>query len=281
MTLAYPSIIPENNLRLPDALTIKHGPARLLSRFILEGDKAARCKGIEVRLRHDFDELVFLNKQQTALGNWYPLVDMVHPNRTELTPENGFWVSAENRTGEIVATWGARVFDWTETNLAEQARTMWYGRDLGQPCIVTAEAAARISGFAICGAASWVRPDYRGLHLSRLIPRLGKAYACARWPLDWSFCYVTRGQVEKGLAASYGQRNLSYSIEYSGSALGELVLAYSSIDEVYEDFARFMLAELVGIEAGESHSNSVETSLEHNVTNISSEGVFQGSISLS
>src|SRR5437764_246215 len=158
MPLDFPNIVPENNLRLPDALTIKHGPARLLSRFILEGDKAARCKGIEVRLRHDFDELVFLNKQQTALGNWYPLVDMVHPNRTELTPENGFWVSAENRTGEIVATWGARVFDWTETNLAEQARTMWYGRDLGQPCIVTAEAAARISGFAICGAASWVRP---------------------------------------------------------------------------------------------------------------------------
>src|SRR5436190_1752711 len=208
MPLDFVNILPENNLRLPDALTIKHGPARLLSRFILEGDKAARCNGIEVRLRHDFDELLFLNKHQTALGNWYPLVDMVHPDRTELTPENAFWVSAENRTGEIVATWGARVF-------------------------------------------------------------------------DWSFCYVTRGQVEKGLAASYGQRNLSYSIEYSGSALGELVLAYTSIDEVYEDFARFMLAELVGIEAGESHSNSVETSLEHNVTNISSEGVFQGSISLS
>ena len=27
MTLIYPNIVPENNLRLPDALTIKHGPA--------------------------------------------------------------------------------------------------------------------------------------------------------------------------------------------------------------------------------------------------------------
>ena len=167
MPLVHPNIVPENNLRLPDALTIKHGPARLLSRFVIEGDKAARDKGIEVRLRHDFDELVFLNKHQTALGNWYPLVDMMHPDRTELTPENAFWISAENRTGEIVATWGARIFDWTETNLAEQARTMWYGRDLGQPCIVTAEAAARISGFAICGAASWVRPDRISLPIIR------------------------------------------------------------------------------------------------------------------
>jgi hypothetical protein len=42
MTLIYPNIVPENDLRLPDALTVKHGPVRLLSRFVLEGDKAAR-----------------------------------------------------------------------------------------------------------------------------------------------------------------------------------------------------------------------------------------------
>ena len=46
MTLIYPNIVPKNNLRLPDALTIKHGPARLLSRFVLEGDKAARQMGL-------------------------------------------------------------------------------------------------------------------------------------------------------------------------------------------------------------------------------------------
>ena len=26
MSLIYPNIVPDNNLRLPDALTIKHGP---------------------------------------------------------------------------------------------------------------------------------------------------------------------------------------------------------------------------------------------------------------
>ena len=40
MSLIYPNIVPDNNLRLPDALTIKHGPTRLLSTFVLEGDKA-------------------------------------------------------------------------------------------------------------------------------------------------------------------------------------------------------------------------------------------------
>jgi hypothetical protein len=68
MTLIYPNIVPENNLRLPDALTIKHGPARLLSRFVLEGDKAARQMGLRLRLRHDFGELLYLNEREVAHG---------------------------------------------------------------------------------------------------------------------------------------------------------------------------------------------------------------------
>ena len=277
----YPNIVPENNLRLPDALTIKHGPARLLARFVLEGDKEARRRGIELRMRHDFDELVHFNKQQSALGAWYPLVDMFNPDCTELTPENAFWMSGENENGEIVLTWGARIFNFIGTNLKEQARAMWYGRDLGQPCTVTAEAASLITGICVCGGASWVRPDYRRQHLSRLVPRVGKAYACARWPIDWSFCYVTRAHVAGGLAASYGQRNLSYSVQYSDSPLGELVLAYTPVEEVYDDLASFLLSEISESGSPDAQAISVATTLEHNVIRTSSEGVFQGSRSLS
>src|SRR5262244_4324875 len=76
MTLTYPNIVPENNLRLPDALTIKHGPAPLLSRFVLEGDKAARRMGLRLRLRYDFGELLYLNQREVAHGNWFKLVNM-------------------------------------------------------------------------------------------------------------------------------------------------------------------------------------------------------------
>ena len=76
MTLIYPNIVPENNLRLPDALTVKHGPARLLSRFVLEGDKAVRQMGLRLRLRHDFGGLLYLNEREVARGNWFKLVNM-------------------------------------------------------------------------------------------------------------------------------------------------------------------------------------------------------------
>ena len=280
----YPSIIPENNLRLPDAITIVHGPRGLLARFILAGDRAARRIGLHLRVRHDFDALLALNRYEAARGNWYPVIDMFNHERVALTPENAFWVSGENANGEIVVTWGARIFDWRNTSLAEQACAMFYGEDRGQPCVVTAEAASRVSGVVVCGVASWVRPDYRRQHLSRLIPRIGKAYACARWPIDWSFCYVTRKHVEQGLAASYGQRNVSHSISYPGTPWLDIVLAYSTAAEVYEDMANFLTTELSDESSSQARSGgeaAAPTSFEHIVTKTSSDGVFHGNSNLS
>jgi hypothetical protein len=280
-----PNIVPDNNLRLPDAVTITHGPRPLLARFILEGDKAARRIGLHLRVRHDFDEMLFLNRAEAARGNWYPIVDMFNPERVDLNPENAFWISGENPSGEIVVTWGARIYDWRGTNLAEQACAMFYGEDRGQLCEITAEAAARISGIVVCGVASWVHPDYRRQHLSRLIPRVGKAYACGRWPIDWSFCYVTRKHVEQGLAASYGQKNVSSSVSYPGTPWLDIAVAYSTANEVYDDMRSFLASDL---SEGSSPQSIItfeapvgSTSFEHIVTNTSSDGVFQGNRSLS
>ena len=165
-----PGTIRENNLRLPDAVTIVHGPRRLLARFFIAGDRAARQLGLHLRVRYDFDELLFLNRQEVARGNWRPLLDMFNPEHATLNHENAFWVSGENANGEIVATFGGRLYDWRNTNLAEQACAMFHGEDRGQGCIITAEAATRISGMVIAAGIAWVRPDYRRRHLSRLVP---------------------------------------------------------------------------------------------------------------
>ena len=278
MTLAYPSIIPENNLRLPDALTIKHGPAPLLARFILEGDKSARQVGITLRVRHDFDELLYVNRQNSRSQSWYPLVDAFNPELVDLSPENAFWISGENANGEIVTTRITRIYNWINTSLEQQARAFWYGEDRGQPCVVTAEAAKLISGVVAGGGAFWVRPDFRGKHLSHWIPRIGKALACARWPITWLFCYISIDHVRKGLATNYGQKHLSYSVFYPGSPRGEQVLAYTAADELYQDIAEVLISQASRSSEGIS---SVPNLLDTIVTNTSSEGVRQGSISLS
>jgi hypothetical protein len=282
---AYPDPVPENNLRLPDAVTIVHGPRRLLARCLLEGDKAARRMGLYLRVRHDFDELVFLNRHEAARGNWYPLPAMFNPASVTLDAENAFWLSGENADGEIVLTFGLRMHDWRTTNLAEQARALFYGEDRGQPCVVTAEAAQRISGIAVSGAAVWVRPDYRGRRLSRLVPRIGKACACARWPVDWTFGYVSRKHCELGMPARYGHRHVSYSVSYPGTPWLDLAIMYTSADEIYDDMTGFLETELSAASSNQPDSELMtgagSTALEHIVTKTSSDRVFHGSSSLS
>src|SRR5712692_10773399 len=274
MPLDFMNIVPENNLRLPDALTIKYGPAALLGRFVIAADRAARRKGVLLRVRHDFDELVELNKFYVKRDLWYPILDAFNPRCAELTPENAYWISGENEDGEIVMTNACRVLDWTGTSLAEQACSLWYGRDIGQRCVVTADMAHQITGVVAWGGASWVRPDYRGRHLSYLVPRIMKAYACARWPIDWSICYIGIENVSRGLAATYGHKNLSYSITYPGSHLGEMVLAYTSADQFYDELSAYMESDGSVIEPRDFHEISVPTGFEQSVTNTSPVGVF-------
>jgi GNAT superfamily N-acetyltransferase len=279
MSLIYPNIVPDNNLRLPEALTVKHGPAPLLSRFVLEADKAARRAGMKMLLRHDFDELHWLNQHQVAAGTWFALIDMFDSQRTDISPENAFWISGENDAGEIIATFAARIYHWPDTNLAEQAVAMMYGRDDGQPCVITAEAAHIISGVVMSSGAAWVHPDYRGRRLSRLLPRTAKAYASARWPLDWTMGYVTPSLAAKGLAnSSYGTSRLSASVNYPELPWGDLVIAFTAGPEVYDDLRGFLGAELSDDSGANVDPAASPTGRAQELMNISPDAVvFHGS----
>src|SRR5271169_806670 len=247
MSLIYSNIVPENNLRLPDALTVKHGPARLLSRFVLEGDKAARQMGIRLRLRHDFGELLYLNEREVAHGNWFKLVNMYNPAYCDLSPENSYWISGENEAGEIVLTQAGRIYYWPDTSLAEEAHSMFYaGHDGGHLCNVTAAAAKQIGGVVFCAGSHWIRSDFRGHRLSHLLARLGRAYAMSRWPVDWAIALVAPVLVTKGVSAGYGYKHASHSIFYPASPWGDLevVLGYLSASEAYEDIAEYLAREL-------------------------------------
>jgi hypothetical protein len=284
MSLVYPNIVPENNLRLPDALTVKHGPSRLLARFVLEGDRAARRLGLRLRLRHDFGELLYLNQREVAHGSWFKLVNMYNPAYCDLSPENSYWISGENERGEIVLTQAGRIYYWPETALAEEARSMFYaGHDEGHLCTVTAPAAEWVRGVVFCAGAHWIRPEFRGHCLSHLLARLGRAYAMSRWPVDWAIALVAPVLVTKGVSAGYGYKHASHSIFYPASPWGDLevVLAYSSQNEAYEDIAEYLGSELSSSMADDLSLEPSRKPRDDKVTRTSSDGVFHGSNNLS
>ena len=278
----YPkNIVPENNLRLPDALTVKHGPAALLSRFVVAGDRYFRERGVELRLRYDFDELVYINKHEVARGRWYDLLRIFSAEYSDLNPENAYWISGEDEHGEIVLTQAGRVFHWPDTTFADEARLMFYGgHDVGQRCIVTAEAATRIGGCVLNGGALWIRPDFRGNRFPSVIGRLGRAYSAARWPLDWSTCYVNANLFSRGnIAENYGYPHVTRSIFFPDSPIGELetVLLYMDIDEIYADLAGFLSS--LSLPRRSGFADELKRTGD-TVTRTSSEAVLQGSNSL-
>lgn len=283
MSLVYPNLVPQNNLRLPDALTIQHGPADLLARFVLACDVYARRAGLRLRLSYDFDELVYLNKHYVAEGNWYPLLRSFNPEYTDLSPDTDYWIAGEDEHGEVVTARAANIYYWPDTSLREQARLPFYGRDGGQPCIVTAEAADMISGVVWNGGAAWVRPDFRGKKLSGVLSRVTKAYAAARWPLDWLIGFMQPHTVSRGYVSVFGARHVSDSIFYPKSPWGDplkVAVLYTAVDEAYADFAEFLATEL-SVVKDEVSALSLETSLVQEVTNTSPEAVFHGRSSLS
>jgi hypothetical protein len=279
VALNYPNIVPENNLRLPDALTIKHGPAPLLSRFVLESDRQARNLGVRLRIRYDFDELLRVNERETATGSWYKLPIMFDPRHADLSPENSYWISGENEDGEIVLTQAGRIYYWPDTSLCDEARLMFFGgRDEGQQCEVTAPIAQSITGVVFYGGALWLHPDLRRRFPAGQPGRIGRAYAAARWPVDWSISFMSPALVEKGHAARCGFRHAGYSIKYPASPWGDLEFAITGLSalEAYDDFTSF----LEGDDSTAAPSSDPRRRADNEI-NVSPLGVRQGSRSLS
>jgi hypothetical protein len=237
-----------------------------------------------LRLRHDFPELLFINKQQIGRGNWYRLPDNFNPEYSDLRPENSYWISGEDDSGEIVLTQAGRIYYWPHSTLDEEGRMMFYaGRDRGQRCAITAAAAKKITGVVFCAGSHWIRPDFRGRRLSHLLARLGRAYAMSRWPVDWGIGLVTPVLVEKGVSAGYGYKHESRSIFFPRSPWGdlELVVSYLTAAEAYGDLADFLVAGLSGTADHETDADfepgSVPLPVEDGATRISSAAYQTGS----
>ena len=278
MALDDSNIVPPNNLRLPDALTVRHGSGPLIGRFVIEGDRAARAAGIHLRLRTDLEGLLEFNRRATAAGVWYPLLGTFNPEGTDINEKNGFWIAGENDDGEIVACSAGRIYSWTDTNLEEQVAEVFFGRDTGQPRSITASAAKFITGVSLKAGGTWVHPQYRKRELPQILSRMARAYAMSRWPLDWTFAYIPRVVIEKGVAAAYGAKHISYSIFFPGSRFGEIGLSYTSAREIYDDLGTFLTDELG--DPDKFAPGSSDTSLVHEVTSVPSR-VRQGSSSRS
>lgn len=226
--------------RLPDQVTLVHGPHQTIGRFVLLADDAARRRGVYLSLEDDFDELLALNEANRR--HWHPLAPSFDPRTGAVDADNGFWICGRNEDGEPVLTQVVRHYDMRNSTLARELESLrvFYGDPQIQSgayetCATSASTAGKISGSVVYSGGTWFRPDLRGRGLASIVPRLGRSLALSRWNTDYAFSLVQRKLVDKGIARRYGFRSVEYAVDWRNSAAGEH-LEFALVSIAQDDF---------------------------------------------
>lgn len=248
-------ILQARTQRLPDQITLRHGPREQLGRFFLEADKAARDRGVFLSLSTDFELLREVNRMN--LKHWHGLAPSFD-SAYGIDASCGYWLIGRDADGNIITTQAAHYYEMGTETLADyltSLRLFYKTPDThkrpGESCSVTSPSAATITGRVVFSGSTWIHPDYRGRSLPKILPRISRALALTRWDTDFTISLVSMALVEKGVAAAYGYDRIEPGVEWLGSAVSERylgALVWMSRAELLADLGRF----------GESLEDSVQ-----------------------
>jgi GNAT superfamily N-acetyltransferase len=218
-----------------DQITLTHGPHDLLRRFVQRADEMAWERGIQLRLRTDFERLAEINERNR--DSWPPLIPMFDPRHCSLRIDSAFWIDAYNERGETVATHGNRLYHWPRTRIEEEFTSLraFYDdpaphRAAGESVEVQSISNRVITGTSICAGAVWVHPAYRGAGLATIVPRVSRAYAQTRWNPETIWILVEPKTLAGGLPRASGPFEVDMKMMLRLSHRGDLPALLMSTD---------------------------------------------------
>jgi len=202
-------------MRIPDQISTRGGKfERKLAGRIEALDALAFDAGIQITLKTDFNEL----RRVSDGCEKRPLTPMFDPVKSVIGPANGFWMHGTDVTGETVLLQAARLYELDDSTVAlhHQSLKMFYDNppaiaEPGECCVCEAPATHFMTGRICYHGELWLkggRSGFRGIGLTRTLPRLLMALALLRWSPDYLFGMAQPGICIKGVGARYGYRNM-------------------------------------------------------------------------
>ena len=195
--------------RVLSDIRLAHGPCGLLARYFAFADAFARARGILLRVRTDFYGLLALIQKEA--DNWSPLSPMFNPYCCNLSAANAFWIEGVDETGDPVVVNAGRLYDHGGRSVADDLRTLEVFYDDPEPYVaagervtISAPSAQNICGRVTFAGAMWVRPDYRRMGFSKIVPRLTRGYALTQWNTPAFWAGIEPDLDEKGVTRAYG-----------------------------------------------------------------------------
>jgi hypothetical protein len=225
----------EQRRQLFTTVELKHGSIGFLGRVLLKAEYACQERGVSLEFVTAKD-LQLANHSNAA--TWSPLLPLFDHRYNDLSDENFFAIVGRDSSGDIVACQGARHFDWHATNYFDECASLrlFYGCDTSQKlpdeeCRVSAIVTKAVTGSVVFSGAAWYRPDYRGVGLVELLPRIARALAYTKWNTDFTVTMMVEANVRKGVFPRNGYPNIEWDIDVIGSRAGTARAAFMWIKQ--------------------------------------------------
>lgn len=251
------TVAPANSPARPsfvESLRIDYGPASLLGRFFLYADNLVYEHGIVL----EFAPIAEAWRAQIAnRSSWALFPPMLDGRLSQISNAMSYCLLGRNRAGDIVASQAGRIYDLGRRSFGDivQDQSFFYGEggvpQLGQPiCELWAPAAKRISGTIVYSGALWVRPDHRGHRLARILPRISRSYALAKWNTAFTVAFIGEKLAQSPLLAMYGYTKIEpgFRIRHLEGTEMTGALMWMDREELAADLACFMADGLAQID---------------------------------
>ncbi|MCK1709267.1 hypothetical protein [Bradyrhizobium sp. 143] len=160
-----------------------------ISRFLHFYDAAAARKGIKLSVGFDFCEYVAITR---ALPTKKPTYPIFRPDRSPIISGEGYWMIGLDQKNEVVLVEAARLYDLASSNFAEhlQSLKVFYADPAKHAhpqdrCICLAPSARKITGKVVYHGDVWVRPDFRGQGIPKIMTGMVRGISFAMWAPDF------------------------------------------------------------------------------------------------
>lgn len=202
-------------------MTSSVNPLRVSRAFQLS-DRAAAQKKIKISVGFDFLEYVSITRATPTKGTTYP---NFRPDRSPIKSGEGYWILGVDKNNSIALLAAARLYDLSHTNFAEHLQSLkaFYADPSihAHPqdhCSCLAPTARKMTGRIAYHGDYWMRSDFRGKGISKIIARITHGVSFAMWAPDFLCGLVAGWSLDSGLVAQYG-----YAHYESGGAILHLV----------------------------------------------------------
>lgn len=160
-----------------------------VSRFLQVYDAAAARKGIKLSIGFDFHEYVSITRGLPTKKPTYPIF---RPDRSPIKSGEGYWMIGVDENNEVALVEAARLYDLSHSNFAEHLESLkvFYAAPTKHAhpqdrCVCTAPTARNITGKVVYHGDVWVRGDFRGQGLPKIMTGMVRGVSFAMWAPDF------------------------------------------------------------------------------------------------